>query len=116
MARPFALVSIAAALALALAAPALGDGAAVQAARLKNCGAIDFSGTRTTILVIRHTRCKTARRVARAYDRGSPPRRWRCALSHGDARYRGQRYGFSCGRGGGKGDLKAWRHAFIGAL
>ena|SRR5215218_24763 len=111
------LVVIVATVLLVLAAvPGAGAGSGVHAAALKRCGKVSFSGTTVKILVIRSTRCATARRVARRYDRGDSTGRWHCALSHGDARYRGRRYGFACGRGGSGGDLKSRPHAFIGAL
>jgi hypothetical protein len=111
------LVAVAAA-ALALTLPAAAAPAApVHAAKkLKNCGTITFSGRKTKILVIRSTKCSTAKRVARRYGKFQSTGRWRCALSHGNAKYRGHRYGFSCGRGASSGDLKKWPHAFIGAL
>jgi hypothetical protein len=107
-------------LALALIAPVASAPAAPvhgSTKHLKNCGTINFSGRTTKILVIRRTSCKTAKRVARSYAKFKTPKGWACALSHGNARYRGHRYGFSCGSGPpASGDIKKRRHAFIGAF
>jgi hypothetical protein len=114
---PLRLLLVLVALALLALSPTAAGGAPVHAAKkLKNCGTINFSGKQTKILVIRSTKCTTAKRVARRYGKGRSIGSWRCALSHGNAKYRGHRYGFSCGRGGSSGDLKTWPHAFIGAL
>jgi len=101
----------------AVAAPAAPADGPVHAAKLTRCGTITFSGTKTKIVVIRRTSCRTAIRIARRYDRLQSTGSWRCALARQDSpRYHGYRVGFSCGAGGKSGDLKKWPHAFFGAL
>jgi hypothetical protein len=90
--------------------------AGARAPRLKRCGTISFSGTPTKILVIRRTRCSTARRIAHRYDKLRPLGGWRCALGHDGSTYRGHRVGFACGLGARRGSLERFPHAFIGAL
>jgi hypothetical protein len=111
-----AVITLAAVAAVAApAAPASTD-APVRAAKLKRCGTISFSGTKTKIVVIRRASCRTAIRIARRYAKFESTGSWRCALAHGDSRYHGYKVGFSCGAGGKSGDLKKWPHAFIGAV
>jgi hypothetical protein len=82
----------------------------------KTCaGAIDFSGTRTVIVVLRGASCAEAKRVARAYGRFRSTAPWFCGLAHAPFdRIGGRIVGFSCGRGGTRGDLRKWPHAFVG--
>jgi hypothetical protein len=104
-------VAVAALVAVAAAAPA-----GARSPHLKRCGTISFSGTPTKILVIRRTRCRTARRIAHRYDELRPLGGWRCALGHNGSTYRGHRVGFACGLGARRGSLERFPHAFIGAL
>ena len=80
----------------------------------RSCGSISFSGTRTTIYVLRGVSCREAKRVARAYARFDSYRGWKCALAHGDNPFRGREVGFSCGKGQGSGDLRKFPRAFLG--
>ena len=83
------------------------------------CGQVTFSGTSTTIIVLRGTECPEAVRVAAAFNAGTPPSPWNCGLAHEPL----DSYplpdgstgviGFSCGYGTA-GDLRAAPHAFIG--
>jgi hypothetical protein len=78
-------------------------------------GTVKFSGTTNKIVILRGVSCRTARRVVRAYDRGTPPRPWACALAHAPFdRIDGRIVGFSCGRGGRRGNIRRWPHAFVG--
>jgi hypothetical protein len=104
-------LTIAALVAATVAAPA-----GARSPHLKRCGTISFSGTKTRILVIRRTRCATARRIAHRYDALRPLGAWRCALGHDGSTYHGRRVGFACGRGARRGSLERFPHAFIGAL
>ena len=81
-------------------------------------GTVSFAGEQSKVVVLRGVSCRTARRVARIYDRrGTPPRPWRCALAHAPFdRIAGRRVGFSCGRGGRRGDIRRWPHAFVGTF
>ncbi len=59
------------------------------------------------MVAIRGVRCRVARRVAKAYDsRGGQRGGWRCGLAHSDRPRL-----FSCGAGGGRGDLRKRRRA-----
>jgi hypothetical protein len=82
----------------------------------RSCGSINFSGTRTTIYVLRGVTCREAKRAARAYARFDSYRGWKCALAHGDSRFRGRQVGFSCGKGQGSGDLRKFPRAFLGLV
>ena len=89
------------------------------AAATSNCGQITFSGTPTTIVVLRGTTCPQAVQVATAYVVSTRPTPWQCGLAHAPF----DSYplpdggtgiiGFSCGYGQA-GDLQAAPHAFIG--
>jgi hypothetical protein len=107
-----ALVSLLAAALLALAA------AADAGAARKTCtGAVAFSGTRIVVVTLRGVTCAQAKRVVRAFDRGRPPRPWSCGLAKAPFdRIDGRVVGFSCGRGGTRGDLRRWPHAFVGTI
>jgi uncharacterized membrane protein len=107
------LTGLAAALALAAPAAPAHDPVA-HAAKLKRCGKVSFSGTTVRIFVIRRTTCRTAEKVARDYGKFESTGKWACFLSHGGPTYQGVAYGFSCGKGGSRGDVKRWPHAFIG--
>ena len=97
--------------ALSLAVPA------ATATASRDCGTIRFSGRTTHVVVLRGTTCSTARRVARAYDRGAAPRPWQCFLAHAPFhRVRGRKVGFACGYGRRRGDVERWPHAFVGTL
>ena len=100
----------------ALGAPAAADpdrAAAAEpdraAAARRSCGTISSSSVYpyARVVAIRGVSCRTARRVARRYDRsGRQSRGWRCALAHGDRPRL-----FSCGSGGGRGDLRRFPRA-----
>jgi hypothetical protein len=91
--------------------------AAPAEARRTCAGTVTFSGTPTKIVILRDVSCRTARRVVRAYDRGAPPRPWACALAHAPFdRIDGRIVGFSCGRGGRRGNIRRWPHAFVGTI
>jgi len=98
---------------------AVGVAAALPAgpasAKARNCpGTVTFSGTKTTIRTVKGVGCAEAKRVARAYDRGSPPSGWQCGLAHAPFTRVGSKIvGFSCGKGG-SGDLRKRPHAFLG--
>ena len=87
---------------------------------MPNCGEIGFSGTPTTIVVLRGASCSEAIRAATAYAASSPPDPWQCGLAHAPF----DSYplpdnpkaivGFSCGYGESAGDLRSAPHAFIG--
>jgi hypothetical protein len=91
--------------------------AAPAEARRTCPGTVTFSRTPTKIVILRAVSCRTARRVVRAYDRGVPPGPWRCALAHAPFdRINGRIVGFSCARGGRRGNLRRWPHAFVGTI
>jgi hypothetical protein len=91
--------------------------AAPAEARRTCPGTVRFSGTPTKIVILRAVSCTTARRVVRRYDRGTPPRPWACALAHAPFdRIDGRIVGFSCGRGGHRGNIRRWPHAFVGTV
>ena len=85
-----------------------------------DCGEIAFSGTPTTIVVLRGVECSEAVRIATAYGASTAPSPWNCSLAHEPF----DSYplpdgsngivGFSCGHGGAAGDLRASPNAFIG--
>ena len=80
-------------------------------------GAVQFSRTPTIVVVLRGVTCAEAKRVVRAYDRGASAGNWRCALAHAPFdRVDGRVVGFSCGRGGSRGNLRKWPHAFLGTI
>ena len=101
---------------LILVAAALLLTSSPASAKLKSCGSISFSGTKTKIVVIRSTSCKTAKKIAHRYAKFASTGKWSCALAHGSSKYHGYDVGFSCGAGGSSGDLKKWPHAFFGAV
>jgi hypothetical protein len=104
---PFVLLAVTAVLALAATAGA-------GPARTTCPGKVTFSRTPTVVVVLRGVSCAQAKRVVRAYDRGTPPRPWACALAHAPFdRIGGRIVGFSCARGGTRGDLRRWPHAFV---
>src|SRR4051812_19875523 len=47
-----------------------------------DCGQITFSGTPTTIIVLRGADCSEAVRVATAFGASTPPSPWSCGLAH----------------------------------
>jgi hypothetical protein len=80
-------------------------------------GAVDFSRTETVVVVLRGVSCSEAKRVALAYGRFRSTAPWFCALAHAPFdRIDGRIVGFSCGRGGSRGDLRRWPHAFVGTV
>lgn len=90
-----------------LAAPAAADPDAAAARR--SCGTISSTSVYpyARVVAIRGVSCRTARRVARRYDRsGGQSRGWRCGLAHGDRPRL-----FSCGSGGRRGDLRRFPRA-----
>jgi hypothetical protein len=90
--------------------------AAPAEARRTCPGTVKFSGSTNKIVILRGVSCRTARRVVRAYDRRfRPPRPWVCGLAHAPFdRINGRIVGFSCGRGGRRGNVRRWPHAFVG--
>jgi hypothetical protein len=106
------LAALVTALAVALAATA--DAGTAR----KTCpGAITFSRTPTVVVVLRGVSCAEAKRVARAYGRFRSTAPWFCGLAHAPFdRIDGRVVGFSCGRGGSRGDLRKWPHAFVGTV
>ena len=91
----------------ALAAPAAA--ATEGAAARRSCGTISSTSVYpyARVVAIRGVSCRTARRVAKRYDRsGRSSRGWRCALAHGDRPRL-----FSCGSGGRRGDLRRFPRA-----
>jgi len=91
----------------AFAAPAAADPDAAAARR--SCGTISSTSVYpyARVVAIRRVSCRTARRVAKRYDRsGAQSRGWRCSLAHGDRPRL-----FSCGSGAGRGDLRGFRRA-----
>jgi hypothetical protein len=90
--------------------------AAPAEARRTCPGTVSFAGKPNKIVILRGVSCRTARRVARIYDRRFwAPRPWLCALAHAPFdRIDGRVVGFSCGRGGRGGDIRRWPHAFVG--
>jgi len=84
-------------------------------AKARNCpGTVTFSATKTTIRTVKGVGCAEAKRVAKAYDRGSAPSGWQCGLAHAPFTRVGSKIvGFSCGKGG-SGDLRKRPHAFLG--
>jgi hypothetical protein len=93
--------------------------AAAPAEARRTCpGTMRFAGNEIKIVILRGVSCSTARRVVRIYDRRrTPPRPWRCALAHAPFdRINGRAVGFSCGRGGRRGNIRRWPHAFVGTF
>lgn len=92
--------------------------AAAAPAAQKTCsGTVPFSGTKTVIVILRGTTCAEAKRVVRAYDKGTAPKPWSCGLAHAPFdRVHGRIVGFSCGHGSGPGNLRARSHAFLGTI
>jgi hypothetical protein len=91
--------------------------AAAPAEARRTCpGTAQFAGTSIKIVILRGASCRTARRVVRVYDRRfRAPRPWVCALAHAPFdRIDGRIVGFSCGRGGRRGNIRRWPHAFVG--
>ena len=96
---------------LCLAAGALAPAASADAtaAERRSCGLISSTSIYkyARVIAIRRVSCRTARRVAKAYDsRGRTLGRWRCGLAHGDRPRL-----FSCGAGGSRGDLRRFPRA-----
>jgi hypothetical protein len=92
--------------------------AAAPAEARRTCpGTVTFARKQIKIVILRGVSCRTARRVARAYDRGTPPRPWVCLLAHAPFdKINGRDVGFSCARGGRRGDIRRWPHAFVGTF
>jgi hypothetical protein len=89
--------------------------AAPAEARRTCPGTVQFSGKANKIVILRGVSCRTARRVVRIYDRRfTAPRPWVCLLAHPPFdRIDGRIVGFSCGRGGRRGNIRRWPHAFV---
>lgn len=88
-----------------LAPPAIAaPGEEAGASKRRSCGLITSTSIYkfARVIAIRGVSCRTARRVAKAYDnRGRTLGRWRCGLAHSDRPRL-----FSCGAGAGRGDLR----------
>src|SRR3954447_5244672 len=87
--------------------------AAPAAAKPRDCGPINFSGTNTHIVVLRGVTCSVAKEVAKhfAVTSGGPQGSsgWSCFLAHAPFRkIRGRDVGFSCKNGRS--------HAFVGTV
>ena len=96
-------------LAAVLALPAGAQGGGATAAARHYCGKIASTSVYpyARVYSLRRVSCRTARKVARRYDKyGTTYPRWACALAHGDRPRL-----FSCGRGGKSGDLRKWPYA-----
>jgi hypothetical protein len=103
-------VHVLAALVLAFASPAGGE-------RTTCAGAVSVARTKTIVVVLRGTTCAEAKRIVRAYGRGSPAPPWVCFLTHAPfTRIDGKIVGFSCARGGSRGDIRKWPHVFLGLV
>jgi hypothetical protein len=104
--RKRAIPTSAVALTCALALPAAAQAQQADASKRRSCGTISSTSTYpyARVVAIRGVSCWTAGRVAKRYDsRGTTPRGWFCALAHDDRPRL-----FSCGSGGGSGDLRTW--------
>jgi hypothetical protein len=101
---------------LAGVAFALSFAAAPAEARRTCPGTVQFGGKANKIVILRGVSCRTARHVVRVYDRRfRGPRPWACALAHPPFdRIDGRIVGFACGRGGRRGNIRRWPHAFVG--
>lgn len=102
------LVALLALIAVAPAAHA-GSGGDASAAKRRSCGTISSTSVYryARVVAIRRVSCRTARRVAKAYDAsGRMLGSWRCALAHSDRPRL-----FSCGAGGSRGDLRKFPRA-----
>lgn len=86
-------------------------------ARPRTCKpAITIYNTKTYVITLKGTTCAQAKRAARAFGRGTPPRPWLCALSHAPFdRINGHKVLFSCGYGSGPSNLRKRAHSFVGA-
>ncbi len=96
---------------LCLAAGALAPAARAHATAVerRSCGLVSSTSIYeyARVIAIRRVSCRTARRVAKAYDsRGRTLGKWRCGLAHGDLPRL-----FSCGAGGSRGDLRKFPRA-----
>ena len=103
-----ALATLLALIAVAPAAQAGSSGDA-GASKRRSCGTISSTSVYryARVVAIRGVKCRTARRVAKAYDaRGQLPGSWRCGLAHSDRPRL-----FSCGAGGSSGDLRKFPRA-----
>jgi hypothetical protein len=92
------------ALACVLVLPAVAQAQQAETSARRSCGTISSTSTYpyARVVAIRGVSCWTAGRVAKRYDsRGTTPRGWSCALAHNDPPRL-----FSCGSGGGSGDLR----------
>jgi hypothetical protein len=89
--------------------------AAPAEARRTCPGTVSFSGTSNKIVILRGVSCRTARRIVRIYDRRfRAPRPWVCLLAHAPFdRINGRIVGFGCARGGRRGNIRRWPHAFV---
>jgi hypothetical protein len=82
-------------------------------AKPRDCGAIDFSGTSTRIVVLRGVSCSVAKEVAHhfAVTSGGPQGSsgWSCFLAHAPFRkVNGRKVGFTCRKGRA--------HTFVGTV
>lgn len=104
-----ALLAVAGAL-LAAASPGSADGPTARKAAT-DCGTYPSSSIYPTarVVVLRRVKCTVAREIAIAYDQaGKQPGKWRCALAHDDLPVL-----FSCGKGGKRGNIRKFPHAFL---
>lgn len=100
-----------------VAALSLGTTEPAGAGRRTCPGAVPFSKTPTVVVTLRGVSCPAAKAVLPAYDRGTPPAPWACALAHAPFTRIGKRIvGLSCGAGGGGGSLRKRPHAFLGTV
>jgi hypothetical protein len=105
-----AAVVASAVLSLAAAGPA-------SAAR-HSCGSVKLFGSSVRVVVLHGVTCTTAKRVTRGIHDGAAQRAgWSCALAHAPFdRIGGRDVAFSCGKGGRRGNLRDWPHAFVGTV
>lgn len=86
----------------------------------RDCGVISGSGSAgmalVRVVVLRGVSCRTARRVARAFNQDRTlPRPWKCFLAHPTpAELRRDPTVFSCAYGGRRGNVRKWPHALLG--
>jgi hypothetical protein len=102
------LVALLALIAVAPPAQAAG-GDDAGASKRRSCGTISSTSVYSyaRVVAIRRVSCRTARRVAKAYDAsGRMLGSWRCALAHSDRPRL-----FSCGAGGSRGNLRKFPRA-----
>jgi hypothetical protein len=84
----------------------------------RSCGSVTLFGTSLRIVVLQGVTCSTAKRVTRGiHDGGAQRAGWSCALAHAPFdTIHGRTVAFSCGKGGRRGDLRRWPHAFVGTV